>query len=232
VYCLGSAHIVIGTSTVSNNAVGIRCDDSNPLIAASTVSGNNGGIVCQGTAFPMLRASKVWNNANGISFADASSADMQPCGGVCPVTCGDGNSFKGNTGFHVSNLTQDGILAGCNYWGKAVPVPGKFYGTVYYSPYLGSDPLPSSPASDLPTVQAPRQYALHGAMPNPFNPSTTVRYDVPEPGGRVRVRVYDVRGQLVRSLVDGTRMRASMGLHGTARMGVALRSRAACILSR
>ncbi|MDH4038739.1 MAG: PA14 domain-containing protein, partial [Candidatus Krumholzibacteria bacterium] len=53
----------------------------------------------------------------------------------------------------------------------------------------------------------PAAYALHQNHPNPFNPQTSIRYDVPASAGRVAVRlaVYDVRGQLVRVLEDGAR---------------------------
>jgi hypothetical protein len=47
----------------------------------------------------------------------------------------------------------------------------------------------------------PRSLALHPNVPNPFNPSTTVRYDLPLPLP-VRLAVYDVAGRLVRALVD------------------------------
>jgi hypothetical protein len=39
-------------------------------------------------------------------------------------------------------------------------------------------------------------------FPNPFNPATTVRYSVPE-SGQVRLDVFDVRGRLVTTLVNG-----------------------------
>ena len=40
-------------------------------------------------------------------------------------------------------------------------------------------------------------------MPNPFNPTTAIHYDVPEAGGKVTIRIFDVTGRLVRTLADG-----------------------------
>jgi flagellar hook assembly protein FlgD len=40
--------------------------------------------------------------------------------------------------------------------------------------------------------------------PNPFNPSTTIRFQL-ERGGPVSLRVIDVRGRIVRTLVDDSR---------------------------
>lgn len=42
------------------------------------------------------------------------------------------------------------------------------------------------------------------ARPNPFNPSTTISFRLPE-SGRVELAVYDVRGRLVRTLLEGVR---------------------------
>jgi len=50
----------------------------------------------------------------------------------------------------------------------------------------------------------PSQYALHANAPNPFNPVTTIRYDVPVPGGPVEILIFDVRGRRVRTLVSET----------------------------
>lgn len=41
-----------------------------------------------------------------------------------------------------------------------------------------------------------------GNYPNPFNPRTSIRYEVPSTG-RVDLRIYDVSGRLVRTLLDG-----------------------------
>lgn len=49
----------------------------------------------------------------------------------------------------------------------------------------------------------PSRYALLDNRPNPFNPTTTIAYDLPREG-RVRLIVYDVRGKPVRELVSAS----------------------------
>jgi hypothetical protein len=47
----------------------------------------------------------------------------------------------------------------------------------------------------------PMKFALEQNAPNPFNPSTTIRFVLPE-AGRVRLIVYDVTGRVVRTLAN------------------------------
>jgi nitrous oxidase accessory protein NosD len=51
--------------------------------------------------------------------------------------------------------------------------------------------------------EVPRTFRLVGNTPNPFNPMTKVAFSVPHES-QVSVRVYDVTGRLVRTLVDGS----------------------------
>ncbi len=51
---------------------------------------------------------------------------------------------------------------------------------------------------DLPSAAAA---GLTG-YPNPFNPRTVLRFDVPRPG-RIRLEIFNIRGGLVRTLIDG-----------------------------
>jgi hypothetical protein len=72
--------------------------------------------------------------------------------------------------------------------------------------FSGNESEPSAPdpvtaISDSPVT--PEGFDLHQNVPNPFNPATAIRYDVPAGGGHVSLRVYDVAGRLVCTLVDG-----------------------------
>ena len=52
------------------------------------------------------------------------------------------------------------------------------------------------------------QLTLFQNEPNPFNPTTTIGFTLPE-DGNVTLRVYDVRGALVTTLIDGRRNRGT-----------------------
>jgi hypothetical protein len=57
-------------------------------------------------------------------------------------------------------------------------------------------------AEDRPGDGLPAVFALEQGFPNPFNPSTRIRYRLPV-RSRVELRAYDALGRLVRTLVDG-----------------------------
>jgi len=94
------------------------------------------------------------------------------------------------------------ISAELNWWSDDCPDSAWFYGDVVWSPWTDethtlsltecgtgvSDGLPLSPA-------------LADNYPNPFNPVTTIAFDVPSPGGRVLLTIHDVSGRVVTTLV-------------------------------
>ena len=61
--------------------------------------------------------------------------------------------------------------------------------------------LDPGPASHLAEQMPIEEYQLSEAYPNPFNVSTNIEYTLPS-DGRVRLTVYNLRGRVVRVLVD------------------------------
>jgi parallel beta-helix repeat protein len=69
----------------------------------------------------------------------------------------------------------------------------------------GSPPTSIKESQPRKTIQLPRNFSLFQNYPNPFNPSTTIAFDLPGNAGvkqSVRLAVYDMRGRLVRTLID------------------------------
>jgi hypothetical protein len=70
----------------------------------------------------------------------------------------------------------------------------------FFAPVPGIDPKTTGAAE----AGLPESFGLSQNFPNPFNASTTIRFDLRDPS-RVRLTVYDVRGALVGRLVEETR---------------------------
>ena len=64
-----------------------------------------------------------------------------------------------------------------------------------------SDPGAPDVISDGETGDTPRAVTLHQNVPNPFNPTTSIRFDLPA-ASRVRLTIFDVNGRLVSTLAD------------------------------
>lgn len=70
--------------------------------------------------------------------------------------------------------------------------------------FNGNESDPAQPdATTAADRDVPRGFALYQNSPNPFNPTTTIRYDVPVGGGVVTLRIYDVAGKLIREFHEG-----------------------------
>lgn len=72
---------------------------------------------------------------------------------------------------------------------------------VFVAGYLNE--MPATPVSER-RVTLPSDFSLAQNYPNPFNPTTVIRYGVPS-SGSVSLKIYDVLGRLVKTLVSGVK---------------------------
>jgi hypothetical protein len=84
-------------------------------------------------------------------------------------------------------------------WTDATALPGQRYRYTLVALGRESGRVVSAPAEITIRAAAARLEQNH---PNPFNPATTIEWNVAS-AGRIALRVYGVDGRLVRTLVDG-----------------------------
>ena len=107
------------------------------------------------------------------------------------LIAGAGNTTTEQT-YHFTDIR---VTNGVTYWYTLEDIAFDGTRTMH-------GPIAVTPQAKVEIVAArPDMYALSQCYPNPFNPSTTIRYQLPEPGN-VRLTIYNQLGQEVRVLVS------------------------------
>jgi len=86
------------------------------------------------------------------------------------------------------------------YWMSALDDQGKESDETEDFSFLGTSGVQWKQAVETASA-IPQAYYLSVNFPNPFNPTTSIRYDLPEPS-YVSVVIYDILGREVRTLLD------------------------------
>jgi photosystem II stability/assembly factor-like uncharacterized protein len=146
-----------------------------------------------------------WNMIGSISQAVAcTTISTIPSG----LITGEFFAFKGGY------IAADTIEPGRGYWVKLTQ-PGSLILSAPSSNFaktadahrihiVATSELPPKPPNGeggADFVTPPEKYALEPAYPNPFNPSTVIRYRIAMTG-HVNLKVYDVLGRGIATLVD------------------------------
>jgi hypothetical protein len=163
------------------------------------------GLYCSYYANPVVRHGRYKNHYNGVYATDYSWPDLTA------ADSSEGNSFLGYD-YHAVNANPGlyVLTAEKCYWDSVPPNPAKFSGWVDYDPYLSSEPAPCLPpggdggpqGKDKVQPQLPKIFALGPAVPNPTTGETRINYQLPKESV-VNFRIYNVMGQLVRTLRSG-----------------------------
>ena len=150
--------------------------------------------------------------AEGWNMIGCTSTPV-PVSGIVSIPPGITTSnFFGYTGAYKTTTV---LQPGFGYWVK-VQQAGQLVlasaGTppavnrIRISPH-GEAP-PSAPEADAVTpgsqVEIPAEYRLAAAFPNPFNPTTTIHFEIPEKS-QVSIKLYSLLGQEVRTILEGER---------------------------
>lgn len=107
------------------------------------------------------------------------------------------NLFYNDSSLTVDSLSLSGFQVGLKYfWRVRAIYPNGLsdWSSVWNFKYL--DPVSVKLFYDV-----PNQFILHNNYPNPFNPTTEIKYDLPV-DAKVNLTIYNILGQSVAALVD------------------------------
>lgn len=176
-YNLGGNAVVTNAIMWGNTGTTISNAGGNPLISYSLIEGSGG--------------SGSWNPAMGTDggnnvdadplFIDASNGDLRIGSNSPAIDTGDNNA---------PNLLATDAAGNPRIIGPTVDM-GAYESLV-------------ATAIDNDLSWPPAEAALKLAFPNPFNPVVRIPFDL-DHARDVHIRVYDVQGKLVRTLVNGPR---------------------------
>jgi hypothetical protein len=127
---------------------------------------------------------------------------------ICLDTTGGGFFVQQEpfTAFEGDTIRLEVSYDSCRYWTNSFALHAGYQEFALTEADWNCDFIQSGVES--PAIPMPGKYALHPNFPNPFNPATTIRYDVPATG-EVNLSVFNLLGQQVAMLFDGIQFAGS-----------------------
>lgn len=149
-------------------------------------------------------------SGNTLSWDESTDPDLQYYGiyrspGLAPAAVSREGDSRGALGVLSSPVLVATTTA--TSWVDPDYDQAAYSYAVTATDFSGNESAPASPGTVTAAggPEPPRTFAVYPGAPNPFRASTVIRYAVPEGGGGLSLKVYDVGGRLVRTLVEGAR---------------------------
>jgi hypothetical protein len=183
--------------TIESAKIRLECTDGS-VAGGSLFSVSNNFI---GTGIPWTEEELAWANAPAISGTPLATLGNVGAGQIVEFDVTAAIVGDGTYSFAIRNSNSD--LA--NYSSKEGSTPPELVvttGTGLSKQAPDTDEATEEKPIEVNDVPLPDQPTLYANYPNPFNIETTIEYALPE-DAKVQLRVFNLRGQVVRVLVDG-----------------------------
>lgn len=144
-----------------------------------------------------------------VKILDTANSPVQNYPVAFRILSGEGTLAQNQTQIRV-NTDGNGLAKTAWTLGHVVGVQQVEASALFNAKNLRNTPLVFTATAFVPTAveekvaAAPKQFALHQNFPNPFNPATMLRFDLPQTSS-VTLAIYDLNGNLVQILADGPR---------------------------
>lgn len=180
----------VGSAYIMDNAavLGLVEDASLPVeLSSFTARAENGKVVLRWC---------VQSELNNDAFILERSTDSLHFTKLAEVK-GRGNSSSR----HVYSYEDRAVINGRTYFYRLAD--RDFTGTLTYHSVIKATPMANNVRAEHVVV---KNFRLYPPFPNPFNPETSIRFDVPsvrQAEYRINIAIYNTRGQKIAELYNG-----------------------------
>lgn len=173
-----------------------KCTDaSNDGGQAYSVSNN-----FSGNASAWTEGGLLWSNAPAVSGSPLSSIAAVTAGQIVEFDVTPAVAGNGIVSFAILNNSTNAVYYSTKE-GEEAPELEIITGSSAAVAKLSSDANFEKDDAKQFQLELPEEFQLQQNYPNPFNMETTIRFGLPE-SVKVRLVIYNVRGQEVRTLID------------------------------
>ncbi len=120
-----------------------------------------------------------------------------------------GFKIQRKTNIDTNWIIKDSVTANTTQWQDSALIPGIIYYYTVYAYNVAGNSIPSDTVNTIITnvvsnLQMPEHFKLYQNHPNPFNPVTKIKFDIPDSKSPVDIKllIYDISGKKMTTLMN------------------------------